>query len=73
MVLLDDGEARRKAKGLGLKVTGTVGIILRGAKEGKLRFVPALNELIAVGFRLKKEEYDKMIEIARRECPDQVE
>lgn len=36
MLLLDDYEARRIARSLGLKVTGIVGILLRAKREGKI-------------------------------------
>ncbi|MFH1907713.1 MAG: DUF3368 domain-containing protein [Chloroflexota bacterium] len=35
-VLLDEREARRVAKSLGLKVTGVLGILLRARREGRL-------------------------------------
>jgi len=37
-VLLDDYEAREKARLLGLKVTGTIGILLKAKKKGVIRF-----------------------------------
>ncbi len=38
LVLLDDYEAREKARLLGLKVTGTIGILLKAKKKGVIRF-----------------------------------
>lgn len=53
IVILDDGYARSKAKQMGLSVTGTLGILIAGNKNG---FVDNLeyeiDKLRAVGFRI---------------------
>jgi len=67
LVVLDDGKARSKAKAMGLEVTGTIGILLYAAKEGWIRFSPIFDSLLASGFRLKKTEYERILELARRE------
>jgi len=67
LVILDDSKARSKAKALGLEVTGTIGILLHAAKEGRFRFIPILESLLASGFRLKKMEYERIISLVRRE------
>ena len=53
IVLLDDGAARGHATRLGLRITGTVGLLLL-AKERSLivRLAPELDRLSTFGFRL---------------------
>ena len=67
LIILDDGKARRKAKALGLEITGTIDILLYAAKERRIRFVPVLDSLIASGFRLKKVEYERILEWVRHQ------
>lgn len=43
LVVLDDGQARRHAQVLGLNLTGTLGILIRAKREGKL---PALDPVL---------------------------
>jgi len=55
LVLLDDREARLQAKRLGLRVTGTLGILLRAKKLGLIvSLKEELNKLKGVGFRISK-------------------
>ena len=67
-IILDDKKARRIAAQLGLKVIGTVGLLLRAKKKGVVAEIkPILNDLQEVNFRvddilfkalrLAKEEY----------------
>lgn len=67
LVLLDDGKARSKARALGLEVTGTIGVLLHAARAGRFRFIPIFESLLASGFRLKKTEYERILELVRRE------
>jgi uncharacterized protein len=56
LVLMDDGQARRVGRLLGLTVTGTVGILARATREGLLPpLAPMLDRLAALGFRLSAE------------------
>ena len=56
LVILDDGRARRIGRTLGLKMTGTVGILARGTREGLIpRLLPMLDCLESLGFRLSSE------------------
>jgi len=51
-VLLDDADGRRKAEELHLEVRGTLGILERAAKLGKIDFRQALEKLEGTNFRL---------------------
>ncbi len=53
LILLDDSEAREKARLYHLPITGTVGLLLRAYREGLLNsLTDTLDELEASGFRL---------------------
>ena len=53
LLLLDDGHARRYGQLLGLRMTGTVGVLARATREGLVpRLAPLLDCLDALGFRL---------------------
>lgn len=50
------------AANLGVPVTGTVGLLMLAAENGKIDLKKTLDELIASGFRLSKSEYKKIID-----------
>ena len=53
LILMDDGLARAHARGLGLRITGTLGVILRAKREGRITAVaPLLRQLQDEGFRI---------------------
>ena len=53
LLLLDDGHARRFGRLLGLRMTGTVGVLARATREGLVpRLAPLLDRLDRLGFRL---------------------
>lgn len=53
LLLLDDGHARRFGRLLGIRMTGTVGVLARATREGLVpRLAPLLDCLDALGFRL---------------------
>jgi predicted nucleic acid-binding protein len=51
-VLLDETDGRQEAKNLHLEVRGTLGILERGAKLGKINFRQALSKLEQSNFRI---------------------
>ena len=52
LLLLDDGHARRFGRLLGLRMTGTVGVLARATRDGLVpRLAPLLDRLAALGFR----------------------
>ena len=55
-IVLDDRRARELAQRMGLKVIGTIGILLRAKRVGLLSWItPVLNELMENGFRVSEE------------------
>ncbi len=61
LLLLDDALARRKAERLGLKVMGTLGVLLLAKEAGLLDAVkPALAELQQTDFRASGRVYDEI-------------
>ncbi len=65
LVLLDDREARLQAKRLGLRVTGTLGILLRAKKLGLIKSLrEELNKLKETGFRISKSLEEEVLKVA---------
>ncbi len=65
VVVLDDKKARIIAKDLGVKVTGTLGLILRAKSEGSLVSVRnAISTLEDSGFRISDELYSRILELS---------
>lgn len=60
LVILDDRPARLQAQEQGLKITGTIGILLVAAERGHITFLQALDDLLATGFRLHPAEYQRI-------------
>ena len=61
-VLLDDRAARRKAKAMGLEVTGTIGVLLLAREAGlPIDLKHNFDLLIQNGFRLSDHVYDTLI------------
>jgi predicted nucleic acid-binding protein len=65
LVVLDDRSARRAARQLGLKVVGSVGILLQAHQRGLIGAVqPDLDAMLAVGFHLSRALYEEILAIA---------
>jgi predicted nucleic acid-binding protein len=61
-LILDEQPARRLATSLGLRVIGTVGLLLAAKDRGFLiRIKPELDRLLAVRFFMDQELYDRVI------------
>ena len=61
-VLIDDALARRKAGHIGLRVTGTLGILLMAREAGLILAVkPALDELRQTDFRMSERVYQDVL------------
>ena len=68
-VLIDEISARTAARLLGLKPRGTIFVLLRALRGGRLGlndFVEVLEGLVRQGFRLREEVYLEAIKEARR-------
>ena len=65
LILMDDGLARVHARGLGLRVTGTLGVILRAKREGLIPAVePLLGQLQDEGFRVAPATLAEVLRLA---------
>jgi predicted nucleic acid-binding protein len=63
LLILDDKKARRVAQQMGLKVIGTVGMLLRAKRDGVIAEIkPLLMALVQADFRIS----DSIIEEALR-------
>lgn len=64
-VLIDDLKARKIAKFRGLKVIGTIGILLNAVDKGFINDIkPLLDELIKQKIRISEELYEHALELA---------
>jgi len=62
LTILDDYEARRIARTFGLKVTGTIGILIRAKYEGRIRNLKdEIDRLMKTGFWIDKELYKRIL------------
>ena len=61
-LLLDDGEGRREAQRLGLRVTGVLGLLLAAKRTGLLPAVrPEVDTLRTSGFRVSEGLYNELL------------
>lgn len=69
VVILDDLLARRAAHGLGLRLTGTLGLLLDAKRAGHIeRIEPVLDTLQRLRFRLSPQTRSTVLKLAS-ECP----
>lgn len=63
LVILDDNAAKKTAKYLGLKVTGTLGILVKAKKQNLLEEIkPVLDEIISNGFYISNTLYNLVLQ-----------
>lgn len=69
IVILDDKKARSIARRLGLKMIGTVGILVLAKKQKLIDDIEAeINHLLQKSFYLSQDVITKALEIARKDC-----
>lgn len=65
LILLDDSDAREKARLFGLTITGTIGILLRAKVDGKIyNLKEMLEKLRETGFRITDTLQTKLLKEA---------
>jgi len=68
-VVLDDKKARSIARRLGLKIIGTIGVLVLAKKQGFIDDIGAeINKLLQTSFYLSQDVITKALEIARTDC-----
>jgi uncharacterized protein len=63
LLIIDDGAGRKTAELLGVKITGTLGILLLASKDGKLSLEKTMDDLKSVGFHLSEKEYKRILSL----------
>ena len=58
LLIIDDGDGRKAARNMNVPITGTVGILLKAGKDGKINLRDSPDELNACGFRLSEKVRD---------------
>ena len=66
LLIIDDGDGRKAATNMNMDITGTVGILLKAGRDGKIDMRESLDELNACGFRLS----DKVRDFILRKVED---
>lgn len=65
MAILDDALARRMALHLGIRFTGTLGVLLRAKAAGHLEAIkPVVDRLQELGFRLDSKTRSAVLDLA---------
>ena len=63
LLIIDDGAGRKTAELLGVKITGTVGVLLLASMDGRLNLRKTMDELKSVGFRLSETQYKRILSV----------
>ena len=64
LLLLDDLKARKLAKKLKLNFTGTLGVIIKAKKDGKIDKVkPVLEKILQTNFRISRNIIDEILKL----------
>lgn len=66
LVLLDEREGRRVAKRHGLAVTGVIGILLRGERDGSVDLEGGLDALREAGFWISEDLYADVLDAGEK-------
>lgn len=61
LLIIDDGDGRKTASNMNMDITGTVGILLKAGRDGKIDLRESLDELNACGFRLSDKVRDYIL------------
>lgn len=65
LLLIDDRAARLHARAMGLRITGTAGVLLRAKREGRIGAVrPLLARLEGLGFHLAESTVGNILRLA---------
>ncbi len=65
IAILDDLKARKIAKKMGVKIMGTLSLLLEAKRRGKIKNIKdVLDKLISENFRISKELYYKALDLA---------
>jgi predicted nucleic acid-binding protein len=64
LLIIDDGTAKKVAKSLGIKTTGTLGVLIQAKKRGLIVSVkPILAKIAATDFRITQKLVNKVLEL----------
>jgi len=65
LLVVDESKGRREAMRLGIKITGTLGVLVKAKRNGFINeFKPILNELNLAGFRISESLADEILKQA---------